>query len=235
MTEARTILLFRPEAEAAAFAAALDACWPGRFRAVAAPLFTIEPLPAAIDLDGVQGLAFTSAHAVAAVGGAATGLPAWCVGPRTAAAARAAGLAAVAADGDVAALARLVAAAWRPGAGKVLYLRGRHAAGDLAGRLRAAGVAVRERVVYDQPTRPLPAAARSLLAAGDAEVLAFFSARGARLFAAEARAAGWPLDAAAAVSIAGGADAGLAGLGLGRRVVAARPDRKGMLAAIGAL
>jgi uroporphyrinogen-III synthase len=237
MAEARTILLFRPEAEATGFAAALEARWPGRFRAVPAPPFAIEPLPAAIDLEGVQGLAFSSAHAVAvlAARGAPAGLPAWCVGPRTAAAARAAGLEAVSADGDVSALARLVAAAWRPGAGAVLYLRGRHAAGDLAARLRAAGVAVRERVVYDQPARPLPAAARGLLAAGDADVLAFFSARGARLFAVEARAAGWPLAAAAAVSIAAGTDAGLAGLGLGRRVVAARPDREGMLAAIGGL
>jgi uroporphyrinogen-III synthase len=237
MAEARTILLFRPEAEAADFAAALEARWPGRFRAVPAPPFAIEPLPAAVDLEGVQGLAFTSAHAVAALAAqrAPAGLPAWCVGSRTAAAARAAGLAAVSADGDVAALARLVAVASRPGAGAVLYLRGRHAAGDLAARLRAAGVAVRECVVYDQPERPLPAVARGLLAAGGADVLTFFSARGARLFAAEARTAGWPLAGTVAVSIASGVDAGLEGLGLGQRVVAARPDREGMLAAIARL
>ena len=237
MAEARTVLLLRPEAEAAAFAAALEARAPGRFLAVPAPPFAIETLPGAIGLAGVQGLAFTSAHAVAAFAaqGLATGLPAWCVGPGTAAAARAAGLAATSAGGEVAALARLVAAAWRPGAGDVLHLRGRHAAGDLAGRLRAAGVATREAVVYDQPARPLPPEARRILAAGGAEALAFFSPRGARLFAAEARDAGWPLSAAAAVSISAAADAGLAGLGFARRVVAASPDREAMLAAIAGL
>jgi uroporphyrinogen-III synthase len=236
MAEARTILLFRPEAQAGAFAAALEARFPGRFRAVPAPVFAIEPLPVAIDLDGVQGLAFTSAHAVAtfAARGLATALPAWCVGPTTAAAARDAGLAAVSADGDAAALARLVADAWRPGAGAVLHLRGRHAAGDLAGRLREAGVCVREVVVYDQPVQPLPAEARAVLAGG-ADLLAFFSPRGARLFAAEARAAGWPLGAATAISISAAADAGLEGLGIGRRIVAARPNRAGMLAAIARL
>jgi uroporphyrinogen-III synthase len=237
MAKARTILLFRPKPQAAAFAAALDARFPGRFRAVPAPIFAIEPLPVAVDLDGVQGLAFTSAHAVAAFAalGLASALPAWCVGAATAAAARAAGLAAVSADGDAAALARLVAGAWRPGAGEVLYLRGRHAAGDLAARLREAGVAVRDVVVYDQPPRPLQQEARALLAAGGADLLAFFSPRGARLFAAEAKAAGWPLGAVAAVSISAATDAGLEGLGIGQRTVAARPDQAGMLAALARL
>jgi uroporphyrinogen-III synthase len=236
MAEARTILLFRPEAQAAAFAAALEARFPGRFRPVPAPVFTIEPLPVAIDLDGVQGLAFTSAHAVSAFAalGVATALPAWCVGAATAAAARAAGLAAVSAGGDAAALVRLVAEAWRPGAGAVLHLRGRHAAGDLAGRLRDAGVPVRDLVVYDQPARPVPPAARAALAGG-ADLLAFFSPRGARLFAAEARVAGWPLGAAAAASISAATDAGLEGLGIGRRLVASRPDQPGMLAIIARL
>jgi uroporphyrinogen-III synthase len=237
MAEARTILLFRPEAQAAAFATALGARSPGRFRPVPAPVFAIEPLPVALDLDGVQGLAFTSAHGVAAFAalGLATALPAWCVGASTAAAARAAGLAAVSADRDAAALARLVAEAWRPHAGAVLHLRGRHAAGDLAARLRELGVAVRELVVYDQPARPVPPEARALLATGRADILAFFSPRGARLFATEARAAGWPLGGAAAVSMSTATDAGLEGLGVGRRVVAARPDQPAMLAAVAGL
>lgn len=234
MTDARTILLVRPEAQAAAFAAALDARFPGRFRPVAAPVFAIEPLQVTIDLDGVQGLVFTSVHGVAAVAARrlATALPAWCVGAATAAAARAAGFAAVSADGDAAALARLVADVRRPGAGDVLYLRGAHAAGDLVARLREAGVPARDLVVYDQPARPVPPEARALLAAGGVDLVAAFSPRGARLFAAEARAAGWPLGAAAAVSISPATDAGLDGLGLGRRLVARRPDQPAMLAAI---
>jgi len=237
MPEARTLLLFRPEEQTLCFAAALEAMTPGRFRVVAAPLFGIEPVPACIDLAGVQGLAFTSAHAVAALAGRQLppALPAWCVGASTAAAARRAGLAAEASGGDVAALARLVASRARPDGGAVLHLSGRHAAGDLVAWLAAAGIPARAVVVYDQAERPLPEAATRLLAAGHAEVLAFFSPRGVRLFAARARSAGWPFGDTMSVSISAAADAGLAGLGLRRRVVAPTPDRAGMLAVLAQL
>ena len=234
MSAARTILLLRPEPEAAAFADALEARLPGRFRAVAAPPFVIENRSAAIDLDGVQCFAFTSAHAVRGFDMPAgpPSLPAWCVGSATAAAARAAGFVAISADGDAAALVRLIAGAWQPSGGDVLYLRGAHVAGDLAGQLRTCGVAVREAVVYDQPARPLPEPARALLAAGAADVVAIFSARGARLFAAAAESAGWPLGTSVVVAISTAADAALGGLGVARRVVAERPDRYGMLEAL---
>ena len=68
---------------------------------------------------------------------------------------------------------------------------------------------------------------RALLAAGGADLLAFFSPRGARLFAAEARAAGWPLGAATAVSISPATDAGLDGLGLGAPARRAAPGPAG--------
>jgi uroporphyrinogen-III synthase len=235
--EAPTLLLFRPGPQAAEFAAALDARLPGKFSTVAAPLTRIVELPGEIDLRGVQGLAFTSANAVVAFAARrlATNLPAWCVGDATAAAARAAGLAADSAGGDEAALAALVAAAHRPGAGSVLHLRGRHTAGDLAERLRAAGVPARAMVIYDQPALPLTDAVRERLVAGGPAVLAFFSPRTARLFVAEAEAAGWPLAPATAVSISHAADAALAGLGFGRRIVAPAPDRAGMLAALATL
>jgi uroporphyrinogen-III synthase len=234
MAEACTILLFRPEAQAAAFAAALEARRRAPFRMVPAPVFAIEPLPVAIDLVGVQGLVFTSANAVAAFAalGVATTLPSWCVGEATSVAARDAGLAAISAGGDAADLVDLVARAWNPGAGDVLHLRGRYAAGNLLGRLRKAGVAARELVVYDQPARPVPDNARDLLAAGAADALAFFSPRGARLFAAEARTESWPLGAATAISISAATDAGLEGLRLRRRIVATQPNRAGMLAAM---
>ena len=73
----------------------------------------------------------------------------------TAAAARAAGFAARSADGDVDDLAALVIAAHRPGAGAFLHVRGRHAAGDLVGRLAAAGVPARAAEIYDQAPRPI--------------------------------------------------------------------------------
>lgn len=232
MPAPRTILIFRPYAGAAAFAAALEARRPGAFRAVAAPLFTIEPLPADVDAAGVAGVALTSAHAVPAAVQLELphGTTAWCVGRETEAAARAAGLVAVSADGDAGALVRTIVAA-RPD-GAVLYLRGAHASADLVARLGSAGVTAREAVVYDQRATPLPAEAEALLASGAVDVAAFFSARGARLFSAAAEASGWRLDRTDAVSIGAGADAELAGLGFAGRRVAATPDRAGMLDAI---
>jgi uroporphyrinogen-III synthase len=134
----------------------------------------------------------------------------------------------------VAALAALVAAAHRPGAGPFLHVRGRHAAGDLLGRLAAAGVPAKAAEIYDQRACALGAEAERLLAAGRADVLALFSPRTARLFADAARAGGWDLAPATAVSLSAAADAAL-DVAVGARRVAPAPTRDGMLAALAAL
>lgn len=237
LPEPRTLLLTRPEAQSRAFAAALEAALPGRFQAIVAPLIEIVPVDAAIDLAGAQGLLFTSANGVEqfAARWDSRDLPAFCVGGMTAEAAVQAGFNARSSDGDVAALAALVAAAHRPGAGDFLHPRGRHAAGDLTGRLAGVGVPARAAEVYDQMPRPLSAEARAQLARGEVDAVAVFSPRTAMLFAAEVRAGGWDLSCVAAVSLAASADAALDGLGLGRRRVAAVPTREGMIAAFAAL
>ena len=234
MAERRNLLLTRPQAQAQAFAAVLEARLPGRFRPVIAPLIAIAPVPAELDLDGLQGLIFTSANGVEqfAARSPERGLPAFCVGEMTAAAARAVGFATRSADGDVVALAALVERAAVPGGGGFLHLRGRHAAGDLVGRLAAVGVEARAAEIYDQTPCPLPEAARRRLAEGRVEVLSFFSPRTARLFAAEARRAGWKLEGATSVSLSRAADSGLDGLGIGERMVTGAPTREGMLDAL---
>jgi uroporphyrinogen-III synthase len=231
MAERRNLLLTRPQAQAHAFAAVLEERLPGRFRPVVAPLIAVAPVPAELDLGGLQGLLFTSANGVEqfAVRCPDRGLPAFCVGEMTAAAAEAAGFATRSADGDVVARAAL------PGAGGFLHLRGRHAAGDLVGRLTAAGLEARAAEIYDQRPCPMPEAARRLLAERRVEIHTFFSPRTARLFAAEALRAGWRLEAATAVSLSPAADAGLDGLALGRRVVAPEPTREAMLDALSRL
>jgi uroporphyrinogen-III synthase len=233
MAEPRTLLLTRPRAQSVDFAEALAARLPGCFRPVIAPLIEIVAVPAALDLAGIQGLLFTSANGVEqfAARSRERGLTAFCVGDMTAAAARRAGMRARSADGDVAALAALVAAASDPGGGPFLHVRGRHAAGDLVGRLAAAGVPARAAEIYDQAPRALSGEARALLAAGRADVLAFFSPRSARLFAEAARAAGWELAAATAVSLSAATDAAL-DVGAGARRIAPAPTREGMLAAL---
>jgi uroporphyrinogen-III synthase len=234
---AETLILTRPRRQSEAFAAAVAEAMPGRFAVLVSPLIEIAPVAGALDLGGLQGIVFTSANGVEQFTARSPerGLVAWCVGDMTAAAAEAAGFEARSADGDVNALAALVVAANRPGAGAFLHVRGRHAAGDLVGNLTAAGVAARAAEIYDQTPLRLAGPARGLLAQGGPAVLALFSPRSARLFAAEARDAGWPLGRVTAVSIAAAADAGLAGLGLGRRVLAETPGRAGMLAALASL
>lgn len=171
------LLLVRPEAQSRRLLAALAArgILP---RAVLSPVVGIEPR--AVVLPEGADLVLTSQNAVASVP-AGRGGRAWCVGDRTAAAARARGLDAVSAGGDAAALAALVLAA-RPE--RVVHLRGAHAAGDLVARLRAAGVPAEAIVAYDQPALPLNAEAAALLAAAGAVVLPLYSPRSAALVAA---------------------------------------------------
>ena len=123
MADARTLLLTRPRAQSRGLrrGAGASGC-PAASAPVIAPLIEIVPLPAPLDLAGVAGAglhlgerrrAVRRAHAPTA------SLPAWCVGEMTAAAARQAGFAARSADGDVAALAALIAAAQPAGRGRL--------------------------------------------------------------------------------------------------------------------
>jgi uroporphyrinogen-III synthase len=230
MSEPRSLLLTRPRAQSEAFAAVLAAELPGRFGTRIAPLIEIAPVAGPLDLSGLQGLLFSSANGVDAFAArsADRSLPALCVGDMTAAAARAAGFTARSADGDVAALAALAEAAYRPGAGAFLHVRGRHAAGDLTGRLAAAGIPARAAEIYDQRAIELAPEAASALAGGAIDVVALFSPRTARLFADAARAGGWPLGTVVFAALSPAVAAALDGLG-GQVQVAAAPTRAGML------
>lgn len=233
MPEPRKLLICRPQDQAEAFAAALAEALPGRFAPVIAPLTGIVPVPAEIDLGDARALLFTSANGVAAFAAASPvrDLPALCVGEMTARAAREAGFDARAAEGDVERLAALVLAE-PPGPGSYVHVRGRQAAGDLTGRLNAAGAPARGLELYRQVSLPMPAAAAALLAAGEVPVVAAFSPRSALRFARAAREAGWPLDGVTLVSLSAAADAAHDAPEPGRRIVADRPGREGMIAAL---
>jgi len=147
------------------------------FEAVVAPLLAVREIAAEIDLAGVAALAFTSANAVRAFAArsAMRDLEVFAVGEATARAVRAAGFGTVhSADGDVAALARLIAA-HRPA--RVLHPGGRDRAGDLAGLLRPHGVEVRAVTLYE--TAPT-----ALAAPPDAAFVLVHSAKAARELAA---------------------------------------------------
>ena len=183
-----TVLLTRPAAQARDAAAALRAARPG-LRVVVAPLLDIAPRALTVAAQDYAGLIFTSVNGVAGFAAQSDlrDRPVWSVGDATARAAAAAGFAAPVtagpAGGDAESLLRLLQEA-RPSA-PLLHLRGRHARGDLAPRLTAAGLRCDAAVVYEQVALPLSAMGQALLAGRGPVVLPLYSPRSARL-AAEA-------------------------------------------------
>ena len=191
-------LITRPEEDAAPLAAALAE---RRIEVTLEPLLTIRPLPeAAIDLAGVQALLFTSANGVRALADLAGArglsgwrdLPVYAVGNATAVAARSVGFTRIeSAAGDVAALARLVAARLDPTAGPLFHAAGSAVAGDLSGSLEQAGFTVRRAVLYEaKPADQLSPSTVTALANGAFDLALFFSPRTAATFVALVRAAG---------------------------------------------
>ncbi|MEE9479372.1 MAG: uroporphyrinogen-III synthase [Kiloniellales bacterium] len=151
------------------------------------PLLTIVPRrDAEIDLAGVQAIAFTSANGarVFARLSPRRNLPVYAVGDSTAEAARRARFAEVeSADGDVETLAALIATRLDPAAGAVFHAAARRVAGDLQGRLQAAGFAVSRVVLYD--AEPIPAFSPATAAAlrdGSIDAILFFSPRTGETF-----------------------------------------------------
>lgn len=109
------------------------------YRPIVEPLFMLETIPAA--LPGFDALAFTSANGVRAFAelNGRREPAVFCVGGRTAEAARDAGFSDVtSADGDVAALVPLVLRKLDPGA-RLLHSGNEESRGDLAGKLKAEG------------------------------------------------------------------------------------------------
>jgi uroporphyrinogen-III synthase len=178
------VLITRPREDAAPLAAELAVLG---HETLVEPLLTIvSRRDAEIDLRGVQALAFTSANGARVFAGQSSrrDLAVYAVGDSTAEAARGAGFAEVdSAGGDVDALAALIAARLDPAAGVVFHAAARRVAGDLQGRLQAAGFAVRRVALYD--AEPIPAfspAAAAALRDGPLDAILFFSPRTGETF-----------------------------------------------------
>ncbi|HWB49427.1 MAG TPA: uroporphyrinogen-III synthase [Stellaceae bacterium] len=231
-------LVTRPRHEAATLAALLAE---RRVDAVIEPMIEIVDRPASLPgLDGVQAILCTSANgarALARASGERT-IRLFAVGDATARAARAAGFVAVeSADGDVEDLARLAAARLRPADGRLLHVAGSEAAGDLAGRVGAAGFAVGRAVLYEaRAAGALSPAAAELIGRGKIDLALFFSPRSAAIFARLATAAGVAdgLAVTRAVAISAAADAALADLPFCAHIVAAAPTQAALLARVDA-
>lgn len=158
------VILTRPAAQSARFATQLRARLGEGFDILTAPLMAPE-FPTTRLPDGpFSALILTSGTALEALPHLTGALPrrAYCVGHRTAEAARALGLDAVSADGDAEALLALLLDQ-RPEGG-LLHLHGEAPRGDLVARLMAAGVAAEGLCVYRQRALPLTQAATARLA-----------------------------------------------------------------------
>lgn len=186
------VLLTRPREDAERLAALLAE---RGIDSLIEPLIDIVPRSEACpDLDGVQALLVTSANGVRAFAGltAERRLPLFAVGDATARAAREAGFERVAsAGGDVDDLARLVIERLDPKDGALCHVAGSAVAGDLGGRLEAAGFATRRAVLYEaRPRRALSPEAAAALTGGALEAVLFFSPRTAASFVTLAQGAG---------------------------------------------
>lgn len=205
-----TLLLTRPAPDSARFAALLP-----EFGAVISPILRIVPAPHdAARLARAEGLVFTSGHAVA-VAGPGRDRPAFCVGPRTAALARAAGFSVIEGPGDADGLAAVLTASGLT----LLHPHGRHLARELP---------VEGMVVYDQVSQPLNAEAAALLAGQGPVILPLFSPRSAALLADAAGGAAAPLWLAAISRKVLEAWPGPSD----RQALAAAPDGRALAAAI---
>ena len=222
-----TVLLTRPKAASARFAAQIAARFGDDLPIVISPILEPEFQRPALPQAPIAGLIFTSETGVAAFCALSPlrAAPAWCVGAHTAQAAQAAGFDARAAGGDAASLVATLLAA-RPD-GLLLHARGRDTTGNLAQDLTRAGLTVAETIVYAQIAKPLSSDARHALSGPSAVILPVFSPRTAQLLALDIddtqTAPLWLASLSPAV------DRAAFGLRTQRRQIADRPDALAML------
>jgi uroporphyrinogen-III synthase len=202
------------------------------------PMLVIRPTGAPLSLNGVQAILLTSTNGAVALADT-TGrrdLIIFAVGDATAQAAAEAGFSEVRnANGDAAALARLVSTDADPAAGALLHVSGGHVASDLTGVLERGGFTVRRTVLYQAGTPDALSRDTCDLLAGDKiDAVLFFSPRTASTFVTLTRQAGvadrcagvWALCLSDAVA---GECAGLAWRGV---TVAASPDAPSLIEAL---
>ncbi len=178
-----TVLITRPQPDADAFAAE---CREAGLAPIVSPLLTVRYRDDWTAPGEAGAIAFTSANGVRAFTrrAAIKGLPVFCVGEATAAAAGKAGFQKViTADGDVASLAALIVENAGALAGPIVHIAGARRAGDLIAMLEKQNIAAARVVAYQTEEAPhLPTAAREALEAGAPLSVALFSPRTAQLF-----------------------------------------------------
>lgn len=195
----------------------------------------IKPAPV-MDLNGVAALLFTSANGVRAFAeiNDRRDVPAYCVGPATYDAAKAAGWSDPAnADGDADDLADLVLRNRASLGGTVLHVANEAAAGGLVARLQAANIDARFLALYRaQPARAIAEAAAKALGDEPVVCVLIHSAKGAAAFARLVTGAGLALDRCVLVGVSEASLAPLKDRGARASFVADRPNEDALFAAL---
>jgi uroporphyrinogen-III synthase len=192
------LVVTRPEPDAERTAAALRA---RGHSALVMPMLRIENTGNAdLGVGPWAAVLMTSANAARAISthprlGELIVLPTFVVGEATRAAAQAEGFGSVvSADGDAAALARVVADHVNPAGRSLIYLAGEQRTRELEDMLRSGGCGVRTVAVYRAvPNTDLSPMVKTALLAGEIDGVLHFSKRSAAAFVAAAEAAGQPL------------------------------------------
>ena len=182
-TMTANLILTRPKAQCDSFAAQIAARWTGPLNIVISPLLRIIPLTPRIG--AVDAVIFTSANGVDAAQrlNIPKGIPAWCVGDKTAALAQEAGFVPHVGPGDADGLVDAIIAA-KP-AGHLVHVRGKHTRGAVKDRLCAAGLNCVDLVTYDQQQLLLNKEAELVLNAQEPVIFPLFSQRTAAILDAQ--------------------------------------------------
>lgn len=226
------VLLTRPAAQSARFAATLQARF-GPLRIITSPLIAPRFLTPALPGRPWSALILTSetavqsAQRIIADGGHLPPL-AFCVGDHTADAARAIDLNPVSAQGDAAALIALILS--QQPKGPLLHLQARDTRGDFTATLNSAGIETHSAVTYSQETQPLTPQATHILTGQDPLLIPLFSPRTASHFAAECHRIG--ATAPMTLVMMSGAIAKAAASLSANPLIAARTDAEAMLDAL---
>lgn len=236
MTNVKTLILTRPEAQSRALAKDIDANFPEKARCIIAPLMAIKHVGALPDTRHIQAILFTSINGVKAffaVGGALT-VPCYCVGERTATAAREVGFNAKSSNGTAADLVVMVAKDLKPEDGALLYVRGEIATGDVADKLVECGFLVTSKVLYEQKGRDFLPVTLDAIAQGEVNAFPLYSPLTARRLAAVfADNPAWPKHDITALCISDNVAFELQNLTFASVQVAEEPNGAAMLTLIG--
>lgn len=225
------VLLTRPQAQSERTAERLTSIG---HRAIIDPVLEVVPVPvAALPLEGVAAVAISSANAVHALASVPRDLPVYTVGQATAVAVqRLDGRRALVAEGDGAALARLIMTRMPRQAGDVLHLGGAQTSRGLPETLAVGGFGYRHVTVYEaRPVRTMRPESQAALGARQVDAVLLYSPRSARLWLEKVRAHGLidRLDGVMAACLSPAVAAEIEGAASSSVRVAATPDEPALL------